>query len=108
MEFRKVVAIVRRSALEPVETALRNSGARGMSICAVKGVGEYANLYDPDWMTSHVKVEVFTAQANAGPIARAIMAAAHTGQEGDGIIAISPIEELYRIRTQDAVKPEDC
>jgi nitrogen regulatory protein P-II 1 len=106
MEFRKVVAIVSRGALEPVETALRSAGVTGVSVCAIKGFGEYADFYERDWMTNHVKVEVFTVREKAGAIAHVIMAAAHTGQEGDGIVAISPVESLFRIRTQAAVEHE--
>jgi nitrogen regulatory protein P-II 1 len=31
--------------------------------------------------------------------------AAHGGVEGDGIIAVLPVEKLYRIRTRSEVKP---
>ena len=63
-----------------------------------KGYGEYMNLYARDWMISHARIEIFTDEAEADTIARAIMEAAHGGLEGDGIVAVLPVEKLYRMR----------
>ncbi len=49
-------------------------------------------------------VLVICADDQAGVLAEAIAGAAHTGNEGDGIVTISPIESLVRIR--DAVATE--
>lgn len=75
-------------------------GVGGISVTKVKGFGEYADFFERDWMTTHLRVEVFTSSSQAGAIARAIIDAAHSGREGDGIVAILPVEKLYRIRTR--------
>lgn len=98
--FRKVTGIVNRNVLERVETALKQLGVGGISVTKVKGFGEYADFFERDWMTTHLRVEVFTSSSQAEAIARAIIDAAHTGHEGDGIVAILPVEKLYRIRTR--------
>lgn len=98
--FRKVTGIVNRNVLERVETALKQMGVGGISVTKVKGFGEYADFFERDWMTTHLRVEVFTSSPHAEAIARAIIDAAHTGAEGDGIVAILPVEKLYRIRTR--------
>ena len=36
-------------------------------------------------------------------IVKTIMEASHVGLEGDGIIAVLPVEKLYRIRTRSEV-----
>ena len=66
----------------------------------VKGYGEYANFYSKDWMVNNVRIEIFIDEARADAIANAIMEAAHVGIEGDGIVAVLPVEKLYRIRTR--------
>ncbi len=100
MSFRKVTAIVNRMCLETVETAVRRTGVRGISVSVVKGFGEYANYFKHDWLTTHLKIEVYVTTDRATQIAQAIMDAAHTGCEGDGLVAIVPVEQLFRIRNR--------
>ena len=49
-------------------------------------------------MVRHVRLETFTHEEHAEEIVKAIMEAAHTGTSGDGIVAVEPVDELYRIR----------
>ncbi len=105
MSFRKVTAIFRCDSCEKVEQRLQEIGVHGFSISKVKGYGEYANLYSNDWLVTHARIEIFTEEANVEEIAETIMEAAHVGVEGDGIIAVLPVEKLYRIRTRSEVKP---
>ena len=107
MELRKVVAIIRESALEKVEEALRDLGVPGISVSRVKGYGEYANFSKADWLVTNARVEVFAAASKAERIATAIMDAAHAGVSGDGIVAILPVEKLFSIRTKSEVSEAD-
>jgi len=108
MKFRKVTAIFRPERLEAVEDQLRIIGVPGVSVTKVKGFGEYANFYEPDWMCTHVRVEVFIGEHKAEEIAEAIMQAAHTGSEGDGIVAVLPVESVYHIRTKQKCEYDAC
>ncbi len=105
MDFRKVTAIVRCESCEKVEQKLQTLGVHGFSISKVRGYGEYADLYSNDWMVTHARIEIFTEASKAEEIAEAIMEAAHVGLEGDGIIAVLPVEKLFRIRTRSEFKP---
>ena len=100
MEFRKVVAIIRGSALEKVEERLRELGVNGITVTKVKGYGEYANFYKADWMVNNARIEIFTVSEKVDAIVDAIMEAAHAGVTGDGLVAVLPVEKLYRIRTK--------
>jgi len=53
-------------------------------------------------------VEVFIGQHRAEEVARAIMEAAHTGMEGDGIVAVLPVESVYHIRTRQKCEYDAC
>jgi nitrogen regulatory protein P-II 1 len=108
MEFRNVIAIIRPDRLETVENALQALHVPGVSVTKVKGYGEYTNFYAQDWMVSHVRVEVFIGQHRAQAVAETIMESAHTGMEGDGIVAISPVESVYHIRTRERCKYDTC
>ncbi len=100
MSYRKITAIIRRDVLEKVERKLQKIGVKGISVTKVKGYGEYVDFYSQDWMVNHARIEIFTHESQADVIAQAIMATAHVGLEGDGIVAVLPVEKLYRIRTR--------
>lgn len=108
MEFRKVTAIIKPERLEKVEEALRKLNVSGVSVTKVKGFGEYTNFFKSDWLCTHIRVEVFTGKARADEIAVSIMDAAHTGVEGDGLIAVLPVESVYHIRTLEKCEKEPC
>lgn len=106
MKYRKVTAIIRRDRLEKVEHKLQQIGVQGISVSRVKGYGEYADFYARDWMTSYARIEIFTTAEKVDGIAEAIMDAAHVGLSGDGIVAVLPVEKLYRIRTKSEATTE--
>ncbi len=107
MNYRKITAIIQRDALEKVEKRLQDLGVSGISVTKVKGYGEYMDFYSSDWMVTHARVEIFTTEKNAETIAQAIMETAHVGLEGDGIVAVLPVEKLYRIRTRSEAVVEN-
>jgi nitrogen regulatory protein P-II 1 len=108
MKFRKVTAILRPERLEAVEECLKRLNVPGVSVTKVKGFGEYANFYENDWLCTHVRVEVFVGVRQAEDVANAILDAAHTGLEGDGIVAVLPVEAVYHIRTKEKCEYEAC
>ena len=100
MEWRKVTAILQGSRLEEVERRLGEVGVHGISVTRVQGHGEYKNFFGRDWSVTHARIEVFSTASKAEEIAQAIMDATSTGSAGDGIVAILPVERIYRIRTK--------
>ncbi len=108
MTFRKVTAIFRCDSCDKVEQRLQEIGVQGFSISKVKGYGEYADLYSDDWLVTHARIEIFTEESMVDEIVETIMDAAHVGIEGDGIIAVLPVEDLYRIRTRSKFKPGEA
>ena len=108
MKFSKVTAIIQPDILNKVEQKLHSINVPGMSISQVKGYGEYADFYTNDWMITHTRVEVIVEAQQAESVAEAIMSAAHTGCDGDGIISISPIESVYHIRSRKKCETKPC
>lgn len=100
MKMRKITAIFQESMLKKVEAALCDVGVVGFTLTSVAGCGEYKNFYGQDQTTCHARIEIFIEKNKAEEVAQSIVTAAHIGLEGDGIVAISPVEELYRIRTK--------
>jgi nitrogen regulatory protein P-II 2 len=101
-----VTAIIKPFKLEEVRDALNGLGVHGLTVSEVKGYGrqkghteiyrgaEYAVSFVPK-----IKVEVVIASSLVSKVTDAIIAAARTGQIGDGKIFVSPVEEAIRIRT---------
>lgn len=106
MKYRKVTAILRFEQLTKVEGKLQELGVKGLSISKVKGYGEYADFYAKDWLTTHARIEIFLKEEDAEITAQVIMDAASLKMKGDGIVAILPVEKLYRIRTKTEVGDE--
>ena len=102
MDYRKITAIVRSDTLEHVEMRLKAIGIDGISVTKVKGFGEYSNFYSRDWLVTHARIEIFALHEQAESIAEVIIEAAHSGTAGDGLVAILPVERLYRIRTKSS------
>ncbi len=106
MDFCKVTAIIRGEKVKKIEEHLIEHGACGMTVTQVKGCGEWMDFFKNDWMVTHARIEIFTSAAKADDIAQVIMDVAHTGEVGDGIIAILPVQKLFRIRNKSAGIPE--
>jgi len=107
MDYRKITAIVRAERLESIEQALQTHGIRGVSITRVKGYGELINLNRDDWLEGHARIEIFTAKEHTDAIVQLIMDAGSVGMAGDGIIAVLPVEQLYKIRTKQPAGTEE-
>ncbi len=60
----------------------------------LKYSAEYGSGYE-----TMVKLEIICPEERVEEIVRVIKEKAHTGRKGDGLIAISPIEDVIHIRT---------
>jgi len=105
IDLKRIVAIIRDLFLKRVEGRLKQVGIKGITVSKVKGYGEYANLYKADWLVDHARIEIFTEKAQVKNIVAAILEEAHEGAPGGGLVAVLPVEELYRIRTRTAIEP---
>jgi len=104
-----VMAVIKPFKLEEVRDALTGIGVHGLTVTEVKGYGrqkghteiyrgaEYAVSFLPK-----IKIEVAIADAQVDRTIEAIIAAAKTGQIGDGKIFVSSLEHAVRIRTGEA------
>lgn len=97
-----ITAIVRTESLGDITKSLLDKGVRGMTITEVKGIGEEMQL--EKLYTIHSRIELFIDEAIATLAVNIILEHAHTGKEGDGIIAVTPVERLMRIRTRECVE----
>jgi nitrogen regulatory protein P-II 2 len=106
-----IMAIIKPFKLEEVRDALTAIGVHGLTVTEVKGYGrqkghteiyrgaEYAVSFLPK-----LKIEVAVSAEMADTAVEAIVAAARTGQIGDGKIFVYELESAVRIRTGEKDK----
>lgn len=103
---KKLEAFIREEALDAVKQALQNIGIIGMNIYEVRGHGRQGGI-ELSWRgTSYrmdlipkIQVNIVLSDHNVEKAIEAITQAARTGKEGDGLIFIYPVEDVFRIRT---------
>lgn len=101
-----ITAIIKPHALDAVKTAVKDSGASGMTVTDVSGFGRQGGHsetyrgaeYQVDFVPK-VKVEIVVASDDAERVALEIQKAASTGSIGDGKIWLTSVDRLLRIRT---------
>ena len=104
--MKKVEAIIRPFKLDEVKIALVNAGIVGMTVSEVRGFGRQkgqteryrGSEYTVEFLQK-LKVEIVVEDAQVDMVADKIIAAARTGEIGDGKIFISPVGPVVRIRT---------
>jgi len=100
MILKRITAVVRTRTLEAIERSLQQIGVTGVTVTQCKGYGEYESIVRFGWSWPRVRIEIYSDSGRVEAITEAIMKAAHTGEMGDGIVAVEPVEKLYRIRTR--------
>ena len=101
-----ITAIVKPFRLDDVRNALSEVGIQGMTVSEVKGFGRqrgHTELYrGAEYVVDFLpkaKIEVAVADDIVERVVEAIIDAAKTGKVGDGKIFVTPIEQVWRIRT---------
>lgn len=112
--MRLVTALVKPFKIDEVKEALQAAGVQGMTVMEARGFGRQRGHtevyrgaeYSVDFVPK-VHVQVLTDDEDAEKVAEVIVAAARTGQIGDGKVWIVPVDTVIRVRTgergQDAL-----
>ena len=103
MKIKCVLAIIRESQLNQVIEALRDASIPGVTVTRIKGYGEYVNTFTRDTLEENVKLEIFVSEHEVKDVVRPILNNAGTDSQGDGIVAVFDVDELYRIRDRKSI-----
>jgi nitrogen regulatory protein PII len=102
----KIEAIIRYERLQPVQDTLDEMGASGLNVTEVKGCGRqkgYTEQYRGSRanisLLPKLKIESVVSGDVVDSVVEAIVAAAYTGETGDGRIFVLPVTQSVRIRT---------
>jgi nitrogen regulatory protein PII len=99
-------AIIRPNKVDEVKDALAKLNIAGMTVTEVRGHGKqkgHTAIYrGKEYNVSllpKMEIEVVVPDPLADDAIKAIIAAARTGEIGDGRVFVMPVSESYRIRT---------
>lgn len=102
----KIEAIIRPLKLEEVKSALTERGIKGLTVTEVRGYGKqkgYTQKYrGAEYVVNllhKIKIEVVVPDEEVNEVVETIIAAARTGEIGDGKIFLYPVQDAVRIRT---------
>jgi nitrogen regulatory protein P-II 1 len=106
--MKKIEAIIKPFKLQEVKEALNEMGIQGMTVIEVKGFGRQkghteiyrGSEYTVDFLPK-VKIETVLPDEIVPKAVETIIKAAKTGKIGDGKVFVTPVEDAWRIRTDD-------
>jgi nitrogen regulatory protein P-II 1 len=111
MATKKIEAIIRPEKFDDVKKALTDVGIIGMSVYDLKGRGRGAGMkvygrtgsYTIDLLPRKCVV-IILSEENVEATVTAIKSAAYTGEKGDGMIFVYPVDDVIRISTNERGK----
>ena len=105
--LKKIEAIIREDKLNDVKEALREIGIVGLNVFEIRGHGRQGGItlvgrsgsYQVDMLTK-IQLNIILSEHNLEETIETILNSAATGETGDGLIFVYPVEEAIRIRTR--------
>jgi nitrogen regulatory protein P-II 1 len=104
-----IKAYIRYRKAEEVFKALRNAGHCCMTFVECEGTGNYSD-HEKEHISAKypfsdayrvIKLEILIEEKNIKNIIELIRQSGRTGYSGDGMIIVSPVDNVYKIRTDD-------
>lgn len=104
--LKKIEAIIREDKVNDVKEALAEIGIVGLNMFEVRGHGRQggiklvgrAGAYQVN-MLPKMQINIVLSERNLEDAIETILKSAYTGEPGDGIIFVYPVEEVIRVRT---------
>ncbi len=106
--LKKIEAIIREDKLNDVKDALKEMGIVGLNVFEIRGHGRQGGIrlagrsgsYQVDLLPK-IQLNIVLSEHNLEETIEAILQSAYTGETGDGLIFVYPVEEVVRIRTRE-------
>ncbi len=85
----------------PDSSAARKIGIKGLTISEVKGFGEEVRLNNPD--SIHDRIDILVSDER-DEVLKIILDHAATGLAGDGLVAVSSVDYVFKIRNRERMR----
>jgi nitrogen regulatory protein PII len=104
--MKQITAVIKPFKLDEVKDALKGAGVQGLTVTEAKGFGRQGGHtevyrgaeYQVD-LVPKVRLDAIVDDAVAPAVVEALVAAAATGEIGDGKVWVTDVLEITRIRT---------
>ncbi len=104
-----IKAYIRHRKVEDVFKTLKDNGFCCMTMVECEGTGQYSdheqehvsNKYPFADAYRVIKLEILVAKEVVNKVVGLIRESGRTGYSGDGMIIVSPVEKVFKIRTDD-------
>jgi nitrogen regulatory protein P-II 1 len=104
--MKQITAVIKPFKLDEVKDALKAAGVTGMTVSEVKGFGRQGGHtevyrgaeYQVD-LVPKVRIDAVVDDDVAPAVLETLVAAANTGEIGDGKVWVTEVLEITRIRT---------
>jgi len=106
--LKKIEAIIREDKVNDVKDALAEIGIVGLNMFEVRGHGREGGIqlvgragsYQVNMLTK-IQINIVLSDRNLDAAIETILQSAHTGEPGDGLIFVYPVDEAIRVRTRE-------
>lgn len=104
-----IKAYIRQRKTEDIYNALKKAGYCCMTFVECEGTGRYSD-HEKEHISDKypfadayrvIKLEILSADEHIQQIIGIIKQNGRTGYRGDGMIIISPVDEVYKVRTDE-------
>ncbi|WP_159518510.1 P-II family nitrogen regulator [Sunxiuqinia indica] len=104
-----IKAYIRYRKLEEVYNGLNEAGYCCMTFAECEGTGQYSDhekehiSYKYPFAEAFrvIKLEILVAEEHVQPVVELIRKNGRTGYRGDGMIVISPVDNVYKVRNDE-------
>ena len=97
--MKEIKAYLRKHMVDPVVDAIVSLDTPpGLSLSDVRGLGHTEQPEPPARFLDRVKLEIVTSDEQADEIIRIITKKARTSYHGDGLVFVSDVERVVRVR----------
>ncbi len=108
-EMKLIKAYIRYRKTEEVHKALKTAGFCCMTFVECEGTGQYSDRerkhisekYPFADASRVIKIEILADENHVQKIIGIIKDNGRTGYRGDGMIIVSPVDEVYKVRTDE-------
>ena len=104
-----IKAYIRNRMTENIYKALKKAGYCCMTFVECEGTGQYSD-HEKEHISDKypfadayrvIKLEILVPGEHVEPVIEIIRKHGRTGYRGDGMIIVSPVEEVYKVRTDE-------
>jgi len=100
---------IRQRKVESVYNALTSSGYCCMTMIECEGTGQYVDHEKVHISAKYpfaeaykvIKIEILVSKEHVKNVVSIIRQSGRTGYSGDGMILISPVDNVYKVRTDE-------